>query len=323
MMLPWQKLRRMGIVGMNQRNADYIMVHNPRRFYPMVDDKLLTKKLALQAGIAVPDLYGVIEVIHDLKSLGALLENYQDFVIKPAHGSGGRGILVMSKTKQGRYRKSSGQIMTEDDIAHYISNILGGEYSLGGVPDVAMIEYQVKFNLLFESISYQGVPDIRVIVFRGLPVMAMLRLPTRISDGKANLHQGAVGAGIDIGTGVILSAVCRDSLVYEHPDTGNSISGLKIPDWDTILELAAGCADLVGIGYMGVDVVLDRDLGPLVLELNARPGLAIQLANQAGLLSRLRTVEDLDSVPPLPAERAQMAKQNFSVESMGGLVVKD
>jgi len=316
MKFPWQKLQQLGIVGMNQRNADYIMMHNPRRFYPMVDDKLHTKKLALQAGIAVPDLYGVIELINDLKGLDALLENHQDFVIKPAHGSGGRGILVISKTEQGRYRKSSGQIMAEDDIAHYISNILGGEHSLGGVPDRAMIEYQVKFDPLFEAISYQGVPDIRVIVFRGLPVMAMLRLPTRLSDGKANLHQGAVGAGIDIGTGVILSAICRDSLVVEHPDTGNSISGLEIPDWDRILELAAGCADLVGIGYMGVDIVLDRDLGPLVLELNARPGLAIQLANQSGLMSRLRTVEDFDAVPLLPAERALVAKRHFNVKSM-------
>ncbi len=311
MKFPWQRLREQGIVGMNQRNADYVMTYNPRRFYPMVDNKLNTKRLALKAGIAVPELYGVFEMVHDLRNLTNILAPYKSFVIKPAHGSGGNGILVINKTKSGRYRKTSGQLLTGQDIAYYVSNILGGEHSLGGMPDVAMVEYQVKFDPLFEAISYQGVPDIRVIVFQGIPVMAMIRLPTRLSDGKANLHQGAVGAGVDIATGRVSAATYRESLIDEHPDTGNQISGLVIPNWDEILQLAAGCADMVGLGYLGVDIVFDRDLGPLVLELNARPGLAIQLANSCGLLKRLNLIEDMSKLPAKADERAEFAKNSF------------
>jgi hypothetical protein len=51
---------------------------------------------------------------------------------------------------------------------------------------------------------------------------------------------------------------------------------------------------MTGLGYIGCDLVLDRKLGPLILELNARPGLAIQIANGAGLSLRLQAIEALD-----------------------------
>ena len=43
---PGAKLRDLGILGMNRRNAEFLLVSNPRRLYPMVDDKLRTKALA-------------------------------------------------------------------------------------------------------------------------------------------------------------------------------------------------------------------------------------------------------------------------------------
>jgi alpha-L-glutamate ligase-like protein len=141
--------------------------------------------------------------------------------------------------------------------------------------------------------------------------MAMVRLPTRASHGKANLHQGAVGAGIDIATGVSLNGVIDTEVVTHHPDTTHAICGLQIPDWDTILDISARCYELTGLGYIGVDIVLDRDLGPLVLELNARPGLAIQIANGQGLLRRLQVCEaDADFSADAP-RRVAFAKQRF------------
>ena len=53
-------LRRLGLMGIGQRNADYVLMHNQRKFYPRVDDKLITKKLALAAGLPVPELYAVV-----------------------------------------------------------------------------------------------------------------------------------------------------------------------------------------------------------------------------------------------------------------------
>ena len=310
-----RKLREAGVLGLNERNADFIMRLNPRRLYPRVDDKSLTKRLALEAGMPVPDLYGLIDNQGDVRRFAGIVADHDSFVIKPAEGSGGNGILVItgrSKRKRDSFRRASGMLITEAEIAHHISNIISGQYSLSGNPDKAMIEYCVHFDPIFAEVSYQGVPDIRVIVYRGYPAMAMVRLPTRASDGKANLHQGAVGAGVDIALGVTLTGVLDNEVVEEHPDTGSLIAGLQIPQWDFILESAARGYEVTGLGYLGVDMVIDADRGPLMLEMNARPGLNIQIANGIGMNTRIRRIEEIHDPAATPAERAAIARREFS-----------
>jgi len=306
-----RKLTEKGLMGMNRRNAEYILKYNPRRLFPLVDDKLETKRLAEKAGIAVPSLYGVVEIERHIRDLPKLLKPHSDFVVKPAHGSGGDGILVITGRAKANYRKASGLLMTEDEIKRHVSNILSGMYSLAGYPDKAMIEQRVQFDPIFEPISYQGVPDIRIIVFLGVPVMAMSRLPTRMSEGKANLHLGAIGVGIDISSGTTLTAAWRNEIISEHPDTGNVVTGVKIPNWEALLSLAARSYELAGLGYQGVDIVLDKNRGPLVLELNARPGLNIQIANNDGLLRRLKIVEEKGKNLKSIEERIAFAQKHF------------
>jgi len=302
------ELQKRGVLGMNKRNADYVMRYNPRRLYPLVDNKLETKRLALEDGIAVPELYGVVAIEHQIQEIASTLTDYQALVIKPAHGSGGSGILVLDGRMGKFFRKANGSLLTIEAIQHHTSNILSGMYSLGGIPDKAILEYRVDFDPMFEHISYQGVPDIRIIVFRGIPTAAMMRLPTRDSDGKANLHQGAVGLGINIANGETTNAVHHNQLVERHPDTGHEISGITIPHWDNIMRLAMQCADTVGLGYLGVDIVIDRKLGPLMLELNARPGLSIQIACGQGLLINLQKVEKHSHLPTNIDARLELAK---------------
>jgi alpha-L-glutamate ligase-like protein len=310
-----RKLSTFGIMGLNRRNSDYVLDLNPRRRYPLVDDKLRTKALAMENGLAVPGLYGVVKTEHQIRWLPKLLEKCEDFVVKPARGSGGKGILVVEEQRKGRYRKSSGVLISQDEIDQHVGNIISGLYSLGAHRDQAMIEYRVKVDPLFRHISYGGVPDIRVVVFQGYPVMAMVRLPTRKSDGKANLHQGAVGAGVDLARGVTLSGVYLGRLVEEHPETAESLRGLCIPGWKDLLELAARCYEVVGLGYMGVDVVLDEELGPLILEINARPGLGIQIANRAGLLPRLQALQNRSPQEEPPKERVAIVTELFGQPS--------
>jgi alpha-L-glutamate ligase-like protein len=299
----YKALRAKGILGMNQRNADFIQRYNPRCYFPLVDNKLKTKALAQEQGIAVPELLAVITIEHQISQLAEILAPHTSFVVKPAQGSGGDGIIVIKGKRGSAFIQSNDSIITAEELSFHISNILSGMYSLGGYPDVAMIEERVIFDPIFEHISYLGVPDIRVIVCKGYPVMAMLRLPTRDSHGKANLHQGAVGVGIDLCTGITLGGVQHNAITGEHPDTGILIEALQIPRWERLLELCARCYELTGMGYLGVDLVLDKHKGPLVLELNARPGLAIQLANREGLLPRLDWVEEQADFIRTPIER--------------------
>ncbi|MDP1698174.1 MAG: alpha-L-glutamate ligase-like protein [Xanthomonadaceae bacterium] len=310
-----RSLRRIGLMGIGERNADYVLLHNQRKFYPRVDDKLITKKLALAAGLPVPDLYAVVREEHEIADLHQLLACREQFVVKPAHGSGGDGILVITGRRGQSYRRANGDLMSRGDFAHHLSNGLSGLFSLGGQPDHLLVEYCVQFDPIFDQVSFRGVPDIRIIVFFGYPVMAMIRLPTRMSDGKANLHQGAIGVGIDLPSGLTRRGVWGTELIREHPDTEHSIVGMKIPHWEHLLQMAASCYELSELGYVGVDFVLDRTRGPLMLELNARPGLAIQMANGNGLLHRLRRVEALKAAGALssdPQARARFAQENFA-----------
>ncbi|HHF7347494.1 TPA: alpha-L-glutamate ligase-like protein [Legionella feeleii] len=309
----YRRLSQRGILSINQRNSDYVLKYNERKRYPLVDDKLQTKRLAMEAGIAVPRLYETIESEHQIKNLEQILQPYKDFVIKPAHGAGGDGILVVTDRVFGRYRQINGKLTTLQEMSYHLSCLLSGAYSLGGHSDYAIIEHRVVVDPVFKEVSYEGIPDIRIITLVGYPAMAMARLPTRLSGGKANLHQGAIGVGINLATGKTLGGVFHNDAIDFHPDTLAPIVDITVPYWDKILEIAASCYELTGLGYLGVDIVLDKEHGPLMLELNARPGLNIQIANREGGLKRYRQIEaraaeGKESV----AARVAYSKQQFA-----------
>lgn len=308
----YRQLRQQGILSINQRNSDFVLRYNKRKLYPLVDDKLKTKRLALQAGIAVPTLYALIETEHQINALDKLLEPYSDFVIKPARGAGGDGIIVITDKVFGRYRQINGKLITSQELGYHLSCLLSGAYSLGGHPDYAIIERRVIVDPVFAEVSYEGVPDVRIINLLGYPAIAMVRLPTRLSGGKANLHQGAIGTGVNLATGMTLGGVFHNDTIDYHPDTLKPIENIEVPYWDKILEIAASCFELTGLGYLGVDIVLDKEHGPLMLELNARPGLNIQIANREGVLKRYRTIEARAALgkESIPA-RVAFSKQQF------------
>lgn len=122
----------------------------------------------------------------------------------------------------------------------------------------------------------------------------MLRLPTQESSGKANLHQGAIGVGIGMRTGITKHAIYKNKPIRVLPGTKVKAAGMKIPNWDEILLFSSRAQDASGLGYAGIDIVVDKKRGPVVLEINARPGLSIQNANLSSLRSRLERVENLD-----------------------------
>lgn len=308
---PWTLARR-GVLGMNRRNIGYIARYNQRSRYPLVDDKLKTKLVAQKARLNVPALLHVVSTQHEIEVIENDLASLSEFVIKPAQGSGGKGILVIVGRDGDDYVKSSGVKIGLHEVKRHVTNILSGLHSLGGKQDVAIIETLVKVSKLFSSVSHEGVPDIRIIVFRGYPVMGMLRLATHASDGKANLHQGAVGVGIDIGTGRSIAAVQSNRLIDRHPDTGADLNNLEIPDWKQMLNLAARCYEVTGLGYMGCDMVIDETKGPLLLEMNARPGLSIQIANNMGLVPRLRHIEQLEDYYVTVEDRVLYAMTTFT-----------
>jgi alpha-L-glutamate ligase-like protein len=315
----FRDLRNLGILGINNRVGRYILRHNKRSNYPLVDDKVLTAERALSWGISMPENYFVIENYGSLKNLQNKISHLESFVIKPANGSQGNGIIVIKEILKEKkddefkfyFKRSNDKLMDIEEVKHHLSGILSGLYSLSGQSDKAIIQAKIDKHPIFDNYSFGGIPDIRVIVFEGYPVMSMVRLPTKSSDGKANLHQGAIGAGLNLKDGSTNNAVIRNQVIDSHPDTGYKLSGLQLPFWKEILELAAQCYDMVELGYLGADIVLTPDQGPILLELNARPGLAIQIANLSGLVPRLEKIQHEAPRNLLARDRVEFSMKHF------------
>jgi alpha-L-glutamate ligase-like protein len=293
--------RKLSILGMNARNMRFLRPYNRRSAIRIADDKLLTKRVLEQHGIPTQKVYAVV-------TRGRELANFRwdrlpsSFVIKPNRGYGGGGIIVIRHRKKTAPDEEPTYISVDrtewpvSKLNEHIRDILDGRFSLTSSPDLTIIEERIKLHSAFEEVTFRGIPDIRIIVFNRVPVMAMVRLPTEKSKGKANVAQGAVAVGIDLANGTATNSILKKPkriIIENHPDTGAELLGLEVPFWDEILQIAVKTSEASGLNFIGVDIALDRDKGPVVMELNARPGLEIQVANLAPLGSRLERVEGI------------------------------
>jgi alpha-L-glutamate ligase-like protein len=289
------ELKEAGVLGINHRNLAFIQESNPRALYPRVDDKTITKRICQKHDIPTPQTYAIIRRYGDVGRLAQLIGDRGEFVVKPASGAAGRGIIVVARRNGNDYETSSGRLISQSELKYHVSTILSGLYSLGGQVDSAIVEQRIVMHPIMQGVAVGGTPDIRVILYRRVPVMAMVRLPTVGSEGRANLHQGAAAAAVDLVTGRTYGGVCNGRAITLHPDTGEPIGNLQIPGWHNLLRAAMKLADALEMGYIGVDFVIDARIGAVVLEANARPGLAIQVAHRIGLLPRLRLIDSIPS----------------------------
>ena len=270
------------MLGINRRNLDFVFRdHRPGRFREL-DDKLLAKAKLERADLAVPRTLAVLRSLTDRPVLDRVLDHEEEFVLKPARGWGGRGILVLRREGEA-WRTPSGRTFDREALHSHAAEILIGGFSLDEAEDAVLVEERIHPDRFFEALYPRGLSDLRVVLEGGEALQAMLRVPTDASDGRANLHEGGLGLGIDLQTGRVIHAVQGERPVTIHPDTGVPLIGAQVPAWQECLELARGVARCYDdFEYLGVDIVHDRRRGPLVLEANARPGLAIQIANRSG-----------------------------------------
>lgn len=300
-------LNKYGILGINARNLLYIRPYNRKKAIRFADSKLKTKQFLSARDIPVPKLYASIKKAEELEKFdfGNLPER---FVLKPNLGFGGEGIIPIIGRKDGEFVKISGDTISLEQMQNHIRDIIDGQYSISGMGDTAFFEQLVICDERIGKFSYGGLPDIRVIVHNLIPVMAMLRLPTRESDGKANLHQGAIGAGIDIAKGEVTHIAKGRNIIDEVPEAGE-IRGLKIPYWEDILQIASKAQLITNLGFMAADIAIDKNSGPVLLEINARAGLGVQIANLAPLRARLERIEGIHV--PTPEKGVRIAQDIF------------
>lgn len=300
------------ILGMNERNRVHRRYNRGQKKY--ADNKLLTKKILRISGIPAPTIYGIIRKRSDIENFD--FESLpKSFVLKPAKGVKGAGInIYYNRTKDGKWVLADKRRHSIDDIKEHVFNILDGQFSYGITPkpSPAIFEERIRMHPVFKPYSFRGIPDIRIIVFKGVPIMAMLRLPTEDSEGKANISRGAIGVGVDMARGITTTAIKNGRVIDSVPGKKIRLSGIKIPFWTRILKISHQCYQSSGLGYLGVDIIIDRENGPMVVELNARPGLGIQVANEDGLKERIDKVKKIKNVSESKAIR--LAKDLFGGE---------
>ena len=291
MMMRWLKSvkdiqsRAANVLSINNRNLGFIYPHNLRRDFPIANDKLLCKETLSAVGVAVPDTHFSYSYFYDLKNLNQDLSSLHDFVIKPANGSGGNGIIVIVKQADGGWYSAGGSFYGVEEIKKHISDIIFGVFS-HDMQDTAIIEQRIIQHEDMNAICDMGLADVRIILFKHQPVMAMSRIPTSESDGKANLHQGAIGLGINIESGKTQHAIKAGETITHHPDSQQALLDITIPYWSEAMAMASKAASTVPLKYLGVDIAIS-DKGPVMIEINARPGIEIQNANNTPMRQQL------------------------------------
>ncbi|MGA1792867.1 MAG: sugar-transfer associated ATP-grasp domain-containing protein [Thermoplasmatota archaeon] len=264
--------------------------YNPKDLMETMD-KIEEKARLKGSGVPIPETYMIVETEEDLERFQMWVHGSNgSFVIKPAKGHGGAGILVVNKRVAKRYILTSGKGVEDGYLIRHAKRIIDGIYTKKE-PDRALVEERLVISRKLRELQTPGLLDIRIVAFKGFPIMAMTRLPTKMSGGKANIHQGAIGAGISISEGRIISATYLRKNIKRHPTSGKALIGFKFNMWEDILEVAAEAAGSMGLGFVGVDLTLAEGRGVVVLEVNKRPGLEIQNANGAGMKRRIKWVQ--------------------------------
>ena len=281
------------VLSINNRNLGFIYPNNKRSHFPLANDKLLCKQTLTSVGVKVPETHFSYSCFYELRNLAEDLSTLSDFVIKPANGSAGNGIVVITRQADNGWYSAGGRFYSLDDIKKLMSDIIFGVFS-HDMMDRAIVEQRIVQHDIIESICGLGLADIRVILYKDQVVMAMSRIPTSESDGKANLHQGAIGLGVDINTGETTHAIKDGLSITVHPDSQKSIIGITIPFWQQVIDMAVETAEVVPLKYLGVDIAITNE-GPVMIEINARPGIEIQNANNTPMRNQLEYLHHLAS----------------------------
>lgn len=277
------------VVGMNRRNLSYVYPSNPRKYFDYANDKLLTKKTLEANGLSVPKTFLVVSYFYELQKLEASLRKHSSFVIKPSCGSGGNGIVVISDYREGVWISVGGTEYTYGAIKKHIADIIFGVYSFG-LNDSAIIEERIIQNEKISQLSPYGLADIRMINYKGSNIKAMLRIATMASDGRANLHQGGIGVAVDLASGNTFTAQMSGEDISHHPDTDVPLLDVGVPYWSQLLRLCEEISEVIPMGYLGIDIAMSED-GPIILEVNARPGIEIQNISHEGMRESLSAVD--------------------------------
>lgn len=204
------------------------------------------------------------------------------------------------------------KILSEQEFKRMLVDTLDGKNSTGIIKDKIMIEEKLLPSQQFKTFCEWGLADIRIIVFNLVPVAAMIRIPTKKSEGKANLAKGGIALKIDIGTGRV--SYERKSIKKHFPETYENFKKINLEYREEILNLSSKIQYFVNLWYLALDWVITESW-PKLLEINARAGLDIQKITKVKLEEALKKISGLKI--KTPEKWIEVAKALFSSKKSG------
>lgn len=236
------------------------------------DDKALSYKVFKK--YYKRDLVGVFSE-NDETSFKNFISKHERFIVKPYDGAGGYGIIIVNGDKCNP-KKQLMELLTK--------------YKKGFVIEELIDQSKELSQLHPESVNTLRIPT---VVFKDR--IEIIHPVLRVGRGGNivdNSHSGGISCGIDIDTGIIISAADANGYQYEtHPDTGVRLIGFSVPDWEQAKCLAMELACVLPDNkYTGWDLAHTND-GWVMQEGNDRGDFDIfQLTSNAGFRNEIEQI---------------------------------
>jgi len=249
------------LLGQNARNLNYILEHNDEDSKILADSKLKTKDFLSKKWISVSPSIAIVKDIIELDSFD-FFSLPLPFVIKPNQWYWGKWIIIIDKIEDEFFIWNDNTKYSQLDLKKHSEEILQWFYSLSWNRDKVIFERKIVLHHSIELLWKFWLPDVRIIVFNLVPVMAMLRVPTQNSKWKANLHMWACWVWIDIWTWKLTNINQFGKSIKSIPWIWD-VRNIELPFWQEILLLASKVQNVTSIWYVWCDIVLDDIKWPI------------------------------------------------------------
>ncbi len=280
----------------------------PEKYRFLYDNKLVFNRFFSSLGFPLAKIYGVYNPVFGYTTDGRNLRNasdlgdwlqtsgVQEFVFKPLEGTQGHKILVFV----GRTADDPGEFVTLDGDTYDVERIVASTKedavlktsNPGADTRSYLIEQRIRQHPDLTALIGPTLCCIRVqtiITLEGTPriIAAVFKVqPDPI--GVDHLMHGAVGAWVDLDSGVLGRGRTRRDLAYISlvPGTNTPFVGFQLPYWPEVRDLALrAAAAFPWVRSVGWDIAISEQ-GPVLIEGNERWSTSlIQMPAPHGLMT--------------------------------------